>query len=386
MFLHRLRLQHKLILKIRYCSSDASSDTNHKVIKANETIDNQNDKLMINSEVKRKKKLIFAKGDKKFIDWKRLYLKAGNGGKGSNSFVHSKDHRGGPNGGDGGRGGSVIVVADSSFTQLAHLKSAYHAECGRNGSGRNMHGRNGDDLFIKVPQGSLILKAGTSNIIADLLKDGDSATVAYGGYGGKGNVHFKSPLNVRPREFTEGSLGDELYIDVELKSIADVGLVGFPNAGKSTLLRAISRATPKVADYPFTTLSPNIGIMAYKDIKVTVADIPGLIEGAHVNKGLGHTFLRHIERCSFLLYVLDISVNDPLQQFEILKNELKMYQLSLTCLNSIIVLNKIDLIDHYQTIVENIKNKTSLPVVGVSAVKLENINILQELVKKTFIK
>eukprot|EP00111_Clytia_hemisphaerica_P020789 TCONS_00061310-protein len=334
----------------------------------------------VSPPLKKKRKLIYAKG-KTFVDWKRIYIKSGNGGNGSASFVHSRDHKGGPDGGDGGRGADVIFIADDAYSQLSHLEHQYRAKNGGNGSKKNRHGKNGEHLHIQIPVGTVITNSNSDEELADLTRKGETYTVAKGGSKGLGNVHFKSPTRVRPREFTEGGAGEEIFVELELKSIADIGLVGFPNAGKSSLLHCISRATPKIGDYPFTTLKPNIGVMNLKDdLTVSVADIPGIVKGAHENIGLGHEFLRHVERCHMLMYVMDCSSPDMLSQFEILKTELDLYKAGLSTISSIFIANKIDLIQDQDEMRNNIQQHVNMPVVPLSAKFSQNIEELKSLI------
>jgi len=337
---------------------------------------------------KKQRRIIYDKGGS-FIDWKRIRIKAGDGGNGAVSFVHSRDHKGGPNGGDGGVGANIEITADHSFTQLAHLKHQYKAKNGGSGSQKNRHGKNASHIILKVPVGTCIHRTDMGECVTqfDLLKESETLIIAKGGEKGLGNVRFKSSTNIRPFERTEGGIGEECIVELELKSIADIGLVGFPNAGKSTLLRSISHAKPKVGDYPFTTLKPNIGVIQYADrSQLSVADIPGLIEGAHENKGLGHLFLRHIERCQCLLFVVDAS--NPIQaldQLKVLRNELEMYKTDLLSLHSALVANKIDLLDNADDALSQLQKHVDMPVIGVSAKYQSNIESLKDIVKSFFV-
>jgi GTP-binding protein len=284
-----------------------------------------------------------------FIDQAIIYVKAGNGGKGAVSFRREKYvPKGGPDGGDGGDGGSIILETDHNLSTLLDFryKKIYKAPNGEPGMGSMKNGKNGKDIIIKIPVGCIIKDAATGEVLADMDKDKMRFVVAKGGKGGKGNVWFATPTNQTPRFAEDGKPGEEREIFIELKLLADIGLVGFPNAGKSTLISAISAAKPKIADYPFTTLEPNLGIVRYKDFNsFVIADIPGLIEGAHQGKGLGIKFLKHIERTKILLFLIDITSEDPSKDFEILKNELESYSKELTKKDFLIALTKADLAD-----------------------------------------
>ncbi|MBI3593118.1 MAG: GTPase ObgE [Nitrospirae bacterium] len=268
----------------------------------------------------------------KFVDYVKIYVKAGDGGKGCVSFRREKFvPRGGPDGGDGGRGGHVIVRAVKELNTLLDLKyfREYKAERGEHGKGSNKHGRDGEDRIIPVPVGTLIKDADTSEIIADLDHDRAEFIVARAGRGGLGNSHFATSTRQAPRFAQPGEPGEERRLVLELKLLADIGLIGLPNAGKSTLISVISAAKPKIADYPFTTLVPNLGVVKMEDFRsFVVADIPGLIEGAHQGAGLGFQFLRHVERTSILLHLVDISdilTTDPVDDFEKINKELVLY-------------------------------------------------------------
>jgi GTP-binding protein len=267
-----------------------------------------------------------------FIDQVKVYVKAGNGGRGCVSFRREKYiPRGGPNGGDGGRGGHVIFKAKGDMNTLLDIKyqQQYRAEKGQHGMGKDMHGRNGKDLVIPVPLGTLIKDAETEEILNDLTVEGQEYVAARGGRGGLGNAHFKSSTRRAPRFAQPGEPGEEKTLFLELKLLADVGLIGLPNAGKSTLISVLSSATPKIADYPFTTLNPVLGVVKYGVFKsFVIADIPGLIEGAHKGTGLGFQFLRHVERTSILLHLVDlseISEGDPVDNLKKINRELELY-------------------------------------------------------------
>jgi len=267
-----------------------------------------------------------------FIDYIKLYVKAGDGGKGCISFRREKYvPKGGPNGGDGGRGGHIILKSTRDITTLLDIK--YHqqslAERGQHGMGKDMHGKNGKDLIIPVPLGTLIKDAESDEILQDLLAEGQEFIAAKGGRGGMGNAHFKTATRQAPKFAQPGEQGEERNLILELKLLADVGLIGLPNAGKSTLISAVSAARPKIADYPFTTLVPVLGVVKYRGFKsFVIADIPGLIEGAHKGSGLGFQFLRHVERTSILLHLVDISEmaeGDPVKNFDKINKELELY-------------------------------------------------------------
>ncbi len=283
-----------------------------------------------------------------FIDYAEIEVCAGKGGDGAVSFRREKYvPKGGPAGGNGGRGGSIIIKAYHNLSTLLDFryKKIYRAEDGDAGGSSLKDGKDGDDVFIKVPVGAIIKDAGTKKIIADLDKDGKEIIVAKGGKGGKGNSNFATPTNQAPRFAEDGKSGEERKLVIELKLIADIGLVGFPNAGKSTLISKISAAKPKIADYPFTTLEPNLGIVRYKDyVSFTVADIPGIIEGAHEGKGLGIKFLRHIERTKILLFLIDITSENYQEEYNVLLNELKSHSKKLAEKTKIVSLSKADLV------------------------------------------
>lgn len=287
-----------------------------------------------------------------FIDKTQIRVKAGDGGSGSCSFRREKFiPKGGPDGGDGGAGGNVILEASTSESSLVSLvfKRSYRAKNGTNGAGKGLYGHKGDDLILKVPVGTVVRDLDSGEVIADLDENGAQAIVANGGRGGRGNIHFATSTNRAPRKFESGREGEERQLELELKMIADAGLVGYPNAGKSTLISNLSDAKPKVAPYPFTTLHPVVGVVEYPDYRrLTLADIPGLIDGAHRNVGLGHAFLRHIERTSVLLYVLDMGGVDgraPWDDLASLEQELELYLPGLSKRPSLIVANKMDLPD-----------------------------------------
>jgi GTP-binding protein len=285
----------------------------------------------------------------KFIDEVKIRVIAGDGGRGCVSFRREKFvPRGGPSGGNGGNGGDVIAVADPQLTTLLDLRyqKLYRAGRGQHGMGSDCHGHRGDDRIIKVPVGTIIRDAATGELIGDLQAAGERVIVATGGRGGKGNAHFVSSTNRSPRFAQPGEPGEERELDIELRLLADVGIIGLPNAGKSTLISVISSVRPKIADYPFTTLVPNLGVVGYDDKSFVVADIPGLIEGAHEGHGLGHKFLRHVTRTSLLIHLIDgsqINPDDPLKDWRTVNRELALFDPALAQKPQIVVINKIDL-------------------------------------------
>ena len=283
----------------------------------------------------------------KFLDQAKIYVKAGDGGSGSASFRREKFIEfGGPDGGDGGNGGSVVLVAETNLNTLIDFRFQQHfkAERGHSGMGKKKSGRSGKDLFLKVPVGTQVFEEDNNTLIEDLKKVGQKIVVAQGGKKGLGNVRFKSSINRAPRKKTEGSKGESFWIWLQLKVIADVGIIGMPNAGKSSLLSVLTKAKPKIANYPFTTINPNLGVTYYDGKEVTLADIPGLVEGAHKGVGLGDKFLRHIERCKVLLHLIDISEDDLFNVYKKIKFELSTYDKNLTKKKEIIFFNKSDLL------------------------------------------
>jgi GTP-binding protein len=286
----------------------------------------------------------------KFIDYVKIRVKAGDGGRGCVSFRREKYvPRGGPDGGDGGRGGHIVFEATDQLNTLLDLKykREYQAGKGQNGMGKKMHGKNGKDCLITVPAGTVIKDADTEEMLADLDNNGDEAIIARGGRGGLGNAHFATPTRQAPRFAQDGEAGESKNLVIELKLIADVGLIGLPNAGKSTLLSVISSAKPKIAPYPFTTLVPVLGVVKLENYRsFVIADIPGLIEGAHRGVGLGFQFLRHIERTSILLHLVDISEmeeGDPVENYKKIRKELELYSPSLTKKLRVVVGTKLDI-------------------------------------------
>ena len=284
----------------------------------------------------------------KFLDQVKIYVKAGDGGDGSPSFRREKYvEYGGPDGGDGGKGGSIILKAEENLNTLIDYRYQQHhkAQRGENGAGQNRTGKGGNDLILKVPLGTQVFEEDNKTLIYDFNKKGEEFVAAIGGKGGLGNTRFKSSTNRAPRKFTKGTIGEEFTIWLQLKTIADIGIIGLPNAGKSSLLSVITNANPKIANYRFTTLNPNLGVASYDDKEITIADIPGLVEGAHEGVGLGIQFLKHIERCKSLLHLIDITNLDLNESYEQVKNELKNYSSKLLKKKELVVLNKIDLID-----------------------------------------
>jgi GTPase len=287
----------------------------------------------------------------KFVDQVRIHVKAGDGGNGAVAFRREKYvERGGPSGGDGGQGGSVVFVADENLTTLLDYRYQQHhrAKSGEHGMGSDMNGRSAPDLVLGVPVGTIIKDEATGEVLADLSEKGQRFIAARGGRGGLGNMNFATSTRQAPRFAQDGKAGEERALVLELKLLADVGLVGFPNAGKSTLISRVSRARPKIADYPFTTLVPNLGLVQYRDERSFVmADIPGLIEGASEGAGLGHQFLRHVERCRVLIHVIDLFAQgegrEPVRDFEILRKELGKHSPELAQKPQIVAANKIDL-------------------------------------------
>jgi len=315
----------------------------------------------------------------KFLDQVKIYIKAGDGGNGSPSFRREKFiEYGGPDGGDGGKGGSIILKSERNLNTLIDYRFQQHhkAERGENGSGQNRTGRGGDNSFLKVPVGTQVFEEDNKTLIYDFKKEGEEFVVANGGKGGLGNTRFKSSTNRAPKKFTKGAIGEEYVIWLQLKTIADIGIIGLPNAGKSSLLAAITNATPKIANYKFTTINPNLGVAIYDHKEITLADIPGLVEGAHEGIGLGIQFLKHIERCKALMHLIDITNEDLENTYQQVKNELKSYSKELLNKKEIIVLNKIDLLDEdtVKEIVKNFSKNKSSEVVTLSTIEKNSIS------------
>jgi len=294
----------------------------------------------------------------KFLDQVKIFIKAGDGGAGSPSFRREKFIEfGGPDGGDGGKGGSIILKSERNLNTLIDYRYQQHfkSERGGDGKGKNQTGKSGSNLYLKVPIGTQVFEEDNKTLIFDFKKTNDEFVAANGGKGGVGNTRFKSSTNRAPKKFTKGAKGEEFWIWLQLKTIADIGIIGLPNAGKSSLLASITSATPKIANYKFTTLNPNLGVAVYDDKEITLADIPGLIEGAHTGAGLGIKFLKHIERCRTLLHLIDVNEDNLMNTYKQVRNELKEYSKELIKKEEIIVFNKIDLIDK-KTLNEKIKN------------------------------
>jgi len=300
----------------------------------------------------------------KFLDQAKIYIASGKGGRGSVSFRREKYiEYGGPNGGNGGKGGDIIIITDPNLNTLIDFRYQQHfkAKKGGDGRGKNQTGAGGNDLIIKVPPGTEIYNDDKSVLLTDLIKPNQSIKIATGGKGGMGNSNFKSSTNQAPRRFTFGGEIEEKYLWLSLKLFADVGIIGKPNAGKSTLLSKISGATPKIADYPFTTLHPILGVIRQFDEELVIADIPGLIKGAHEGKGLGDQFLAHIERCKVLLHILDSSDENIIENYNTIHNELKKYGKKLTNKKEIIALSKVDLMENQlEKTCEIIEKKTGI--------------------------
>ena len=298
----------------------------------------------------------------KFLDQVKIYVKAGNGGSGSPSFRREKFVEfGGPDGGDGGKGGSVILISERNLNTLIDYRYQQHfkAERGKDGSGKNKTGKGGEDLYLKVPLGTQVFEEDNKTLIYDFKSQKEEFLVASGGKGGFGNTRFKSSTNRAPKKFTKGGQGEEFWIWHQLKTIADIGIIGLPNAGKSSLLASMTSANPKIANYKFTTINPNLGVASYDDKEVTLADIPGLIEGAHTGTGLGIKFLKHIERCKTLLHLIDITEDDLFISYNQVRKELSKYSKDLVKKKEIVVLNKTDLIDEEEKKekIKKLKNK-----------------------------
>ena len=323
----------------------------------------------------------------KFLDQTKIYLKAGDGGSGSASFRREKFIEfGGPDGGDGGHGGSIVFVADKNLNTLIDFRYQQHlkAEKGQDGKGKKKTGRSGKDLILKVPFGTQIFEEDNNTLIEDLTRSEQKIIVAKGGKGGLGNVRFKSSINRAPRKKTDGGKGENFWIWLQLKVIADIGIVGMPNSGKSSLLSVLTSAKPKIANYPFTTINPNLGVANYNNKEITLADIPGLIEGAHEGIGLGDKFLRHIERCKNILHLIDITDDNLLENYSKVRKELVKYSKKLTKKREIIVFNKIDMVSDQEINkkIDIFAKKIKKKIYPISALKHKGLTtIKRELIK-----
>jgi len=320
----------------------------------------------------------------KFLDQAKIYVKAGDGGSGSASFRREKFIEfGGPDGGDGGDGGSVVLIAAANLNTLIDFRFQQHfkAERGHNGMGKKKTGRAGKDLILKVPVGTQIFEEDNNTLIEDLIKVGQKIIVAQGGKKGLGNVRFKSSTNRSPRKKTDGTRGESFWIWLQLKVIADVGIIGMPNAGKSSLLSILTKAKPKIANYPFTTLDPNLGVTSYSDKEATLADIPGLIEGAHEGIGLGDKFLRHIERCKNILHLIDITNENVLESYYKVRKELSKYSNKLIKKREIIVFNKVDMIseEEINEKINTFKKELKKKIYTISALKNKGLKTIKKI-------
>ena len=285
----------------------------------------------------------------KFLDQVKIYVKAGNGGSGSPSFRREKFIEfGGPDGGDGGKGGSVILVSERNLNTLIDYRYQQHfkAKRGGDGKGKNQTGKGGENLYLKVPIGTQVFEEDNKTLIYDFKKENEEYVAAIGGKGGYGNTRFKSSTNRAPKKFTKGNHGEDFWIWLQLKTIADIGIIGLPNAGKSSLLASVTSAKPKIANYKFTTLNPNLGVARYDEKEITLADIPGLIENAHTGVGLGIKFLKHIERCKTLLHLIDVNENNLIKSYNQVRRELGKYSKKLLKKEEIVIFNKIDLVEN----------------------------------------
>lgn len=323
-----------------------------------------------------------------FVDYVKMYVSSGSGGKGS-VHLHREKYitKGGPDGGDGGRGGHVILRGNSNLWTLLHLKFKKHIRAGHGGNGSKSRssGSDGEDVYLDVPLGTVVRDTETNTILFEITDEGQETIVAQGGKGGLGNWHFKTSTNQTPRYAQPGLPLEEKYVTLELKVLADVGLVGFPNAGKSTLLSVVTSAKPKIADYEFTTLKPNLGIVEYRDFQTFVmADIPGIIEGAAEGKGLGHYFLRHIERNSILLFLIPADAEDIKKQYDILLDELRRYNPEMLDKERIIAISKCDMLDQelQAELKVELDNELPIPYLFISSVAQQGITELKDVLWK----
>ena len=323
----------------------------------------------------------------KFLDQVKIFIKAGDGGSGSPSFRREKFIEfGGPDGGDGGKGGSIILKSERNLNTLIDFRYQQHfkAKRGGDGKGKNQTGRGGENLYLKVPIGTQVFEEDNKTLIFDFKEENEEYVVAVGGKGGFGNTRFKSSTNRAPKKFTKGTKGEDYWIWLQLKTIADIGIIGLPNAGKSSLLAAITSATPKIANYKFTTINPNLGVAVYDDKEITLADIPGLIEGAHEGVGLGIKFLKHIERCKSLLHMIDITEDDLKKSYSQVRKELKNYSKDLLKKDEIVVLNKIDLLDDKEVkkIKDNFLKKYKVKLTTLSTFNKKSISEIKSKIIK----
>jgi len=323
----------------------------------------------------------------KFLDQVKVHVKAGNGGSGSASFRREKFIEfGGPDGGDGGQGGSIVFVADRNLNTLIDFRYQQHfkAEKGQDGKGKKKTGKSGKNLVLKVPVGTQIFEEDNNTLIEDLVKPEQTATIALGGKGGMGNVRFKSSVNRAPRKKTDGDKGENFWIWLQLKVIADIGIIGMPNSGKSSLLSVLTSAKPKIASYPFTTINPNLGVVNYSNKEITLADIPGLIEGAHEGIGLGDKFLRHIERCKNILHLIDITNDNLLENYSKVRKELFKYSSNLKKKREIIVFNKIDMVNEEEIVnkINIFSKKMKKKIYTISALKHKGLHTIKKVLIK----
>ena len=320
----------------------------------------------------------------KFLDQAKIHVKAGDGGSGSASFRREKFIEfGGPDGGDGGHGGSIVFVVDKNLNTLIDFRYQQHfkAEKGKDGKGKKKTGKSGKNLILKVPIGTQIFEEDNNTLIEDLTSPEQKIVIANGGKSGLGNVRFKSSTNRAPRKKTDGNKGESFWIWLQLKVIADIGIIGMPNSGKSSLLSVLTSAKPKIANYPFTTINPNLGVANYNNKEVTLADIPGLIEGAHEGVGLGDKFLRHIERCKNILHLIDITNEDLLENYSKVRKELLKYSNKLIKKKEIIVFNKIDMIsdEEVNKKINTFSKKIKKKIYSISALKHKGLTTIKRM-------
>ncbi len=322
-----------------------------------------------------------------FIDEAKIYLKAGDGGRGCISFRREKFiEEGGPDGGNGGKGSDIVFRATKDLNTLIDFRYRQHfkAKNGESGKGRNCSGKAGATLYVGVPVGTQIMSEDSSTVIKDMNVDGEEFLIAKGGDGGKGNINFKSSVNQAPRRATPGFVGDELWVWLKLKLLSDVGLVGLPNAGKSTFLSVVSAAKPKIADYPFTTIKPQLGVVYYKDDEFVIADLPGLIEGASEGVGLGDKFLKHIERCGILLHLIDCTSKSVVKDYKTIRKELESYSDKINDKKELIVLSKTDLLSEtaVKKVIDKLKKHTKHKILTCSGATRDGINEIVKILMK----